>query len=145
MQKSPGKTAGSSNPFKVLQEGISELRQSNPELFSEELTAEDVVNTDSNVIARGATTTDIEILQSANLEEQNEIDEDDGIKIYDEPVLKPNSTEVRNALETVQNLCPYQEKANDILDLLKRFESLYVLDITNARKQSSILTFSGRK
>ena len=30
-------------------------------------------------------------------------------------------------------------------DLLQRFESLHILDVTNARKQSSILTFFGRK
>ena len=32
--------------------------------------------------------TDIEILESANLEEENETDEDDGIKIFDESVVK---------------------------------------------------------
>ena len=48
--------------------------------------------------------TDIEILESENLEEENKIDEEDGIKILDEPVVKPNSTEVRNSLKTLQHL-----------------------------------------
>ena len=32
-------------------------------------------------------------------------------------------------------------KVNNMLNILKRFESLHVLDVTNARKQSNILTF----
>ena len=53
-------------------------------------------------------------------------------------IVKPNSNKVSNALKTLQNLSPFQEKGNDMRDLLQRFESLHVLDVTNARKQSSI-------
>ena len=56
-------------------------------------------------------------------------------KQNDEPVVKWNSIEVRNALETLQILCLYQEKGNDMRDLLQRFELLHVLDVINARKQ----------
>ena len=56
-------------------------------------------------------------------------------KQNDEPVVKSNSIEVRNALETLQILCLYQEKGNDMRDLLQRFELLHVLDVINARKQ----------
>lgn len=51
-----------------------------------------------------------------------------------EPVVKPNSIDVRNELETLQNLCLYQEKGNDMEDLVQKFEALNVLEIT--RKQS---------
>ena len=44
-------------------------------------------------------TTDKEILESANLEQENEIDEDGGIEIFHGIVVKPNSLEARNALE----------------------------------------------
>ena len=74
---------------------------------------------------------------SANLEE-NKIDKVNVIKIFDEPVAKPNSIEVTNELETLQNLCLYQEKGNDMRDLLQKFESLHV---TNASKQFNVLTF----
>ena len=60
--------------FKGLQEDLSKPLQYNPELLSEELTAKDVVNTDLNVTTRNAPTSDIEILESANLEEENKID-----------------------------------------------------------------------
>ena len=48
--------------FKALLEELSELRKYNSELTSEELTAEDDVNTDSNVITTDALK--IEILES---------------------------------------------------------------------------------
>ena len=66
------------------------------------------------------------------------------LKDFYKPVAKPNSTEVRNELETLQNLCIYREKGNDMWDLLQRFKSWHVLDATIARKQSNILTFFGR-
>ena len=50
------------------------------------------------------------ILESANLEEEDEIDEVDSVKIFDESVVK--LVEIRNALETLQKLCLYQEKSN---------------------------------
>ena len=32
------------------------------------------------------------------------------LKDLDEPVVKPNSNEVKNELETLQNFCLYQER-----------------------------------
>lgn len=65
--------------------------------------------------------TDIEILESENLEE-DEINEVDSIKIFDKSFVK--LVEIRNALATLQKLCFYQEKSNDVLDLLQQFETL---------------------
>ena len=54
-------------------------------------------------------------------------------------IVKLSSTEITNALNTLQNLCYLQEVGNDMLELLQRFESLHVRD--RARKQFSILTY----
>ena len=42
------------------------------------------------------------------------MDEDDGIEIFDEPVAKPTSIEFENALETLQNLCLFNENGNEM-------------------------------
>ena len=68
---------------------------------------------------------------------------EDGMEIFDDPVVKPSSTEITNALNTLQNLCLFHEAGNDMLELLQKFESLHVHDA--ARKQSSILTYFNRK
>ena len=68
---------------------------------------------------------------------------ENGMKIFDNPVVKPSSPEITDALNTLQNLCLFQEVGNDLLELLQRFESFHVHDA--ARKQSSILTYFKRK
>ena len=65
------------------------------------------------------------------------------MKIFDNPVVKPSSTEITDALNTLQNLCLFHEVGNDLLELLQRFESFHVHDA--ARKQYSILTYFKRK
>ena len=65
------------------------------------------------------------------------------MEIFDEPVVKPSSTEITNALNTLQNLCIFYEVGNDMLKLLQRFESFHVYDA--ARKQSSILIYFNRR
>ena len=55
------------------------------------------------------------------------------------PIVKPSSVEITNALNTLQNLCLFHEVGNDMVELLQKFESL---DVHGAvRKQSSILTY----
>ena len=44
------------------------------------------------------------------------------------PLVKPSSTEITNVLNTLQNLFRFNEVRNDVLELLQRFESLYVHD-----------------
>ena len=39
------------------------------------------------------------------------------------PVVKPSSIDIINALNTLQNLCLFDEVGNDMLELLQRFES----------------------
>ena len=65
------------------------------------------------------------------------------MEIFDDPVVKPSSIEITNALNTLQNLCLFHKVGNDMLELLQRFESSHVYDA--ARKQSSILTYFNRK
>ena len=55
---------GRDNPFKALQENLTELRQSNPDLVPDQLSAANVFGIDSNLITTDAPTTDKEILES---------------------------------------------------------------------------------
>lgn len=81
-------------PFNSLQEYHFLLQQYNLEFTCEELTTEDFANTLSNVIATDLPMNKIEILQSANLKEENKIGKGDGMGIIDESVAEPNSFEV---------------------------------------------------
>ena len=68
---------------------------------------------------------------------------EDGIWIFDDPVVKPTSIEITHALNTFQNLCLFHEVGKDMLEPLQRFEPLHVHD--TARKQSRILTYFNQK
>ena len=134
----------SDDPFKSLQENLTELRESNPDLVPDELSASVVVDIDSSLITTDAPTTDKEILESVQSEDE-EMDEDDGIEIFDEPVAKPTSIEVGNALQTLQNLCLFNENGNEMRVLLQQLESLHVYGSLKNRKQCSILSFYEKK
>ena len=69
-------------------------------------------------------TTDKEILELVQLKDE-EMDEDDGIKIFDEPVAMPPSIEVGNTLETLQKLCLFNKNGNEMRVLLQQLESLH--------------------
>ena len=83
-----------------------------------------------------APTTDKEILESVQLEDE-EMDEDDGIEIFDEPVAKPTSIEIGNALETLQDLYLFNKNGNEMRVLLQQLESLHVRNSLNSRKQTN--------
>ena len=65
------------------------------------------------------------------------------MEIFDDPVVKPSSIEITKALNTLENLCLFNEVGNDMLELLQRFESFHVHDAS--RKQSSISNYFKRK
>ena len=56
--------------------------------------------------------TDKEILPSTNLEGEDKEDKDDGIKIFDNSVIKPSSIEATNTLNTLQDLCLFYKIGN---------------------------------
>ena len=100
-----------------MQEKLTELWKSDPDLVPDELSAANVADIDSSLITTDALTTEKEILESVQLEDE-EMDEDDGIKIFDEFVAKPTSIEVGNELEMLQNLCLFNKNGNEIRVLL---------------------------
>ena len=104
----------------------------------------DVVDIDSSLITTDAPRNDKEILVSIQLEDEN-MDEDDGIQIFDKPVAKPTSSEVGNALQMLQYLCFFNKNGNEMRVLLQKLELLHVRSSINSRKESSILTFFERK
>ena len=62
---------------------LTELRQSNRDLVPDELSAADVADIDSSLLKTDAPTTDKEILESIQLEDE-EMDEDDDIEVFND-------------------------------------------------------------
>ena len=133
---------------KELESDLTGLRIIDPTLVPQDLTAQEIVDVDINVITTEYPETDEEILESVRSDKDEEINGDDSLEImelFDEPIDKPSQTEIGNALETFQNLCLFNKSGDDIRLLLQRFESLVLKDELVVRKQSSIFNFFEKK
>ena len=63
------------DPFKEINENLKELREKEPSLVPENMTAEDFATADDAVITTSSTLTDEEILQKATQTENDEVKE----------------------------------------------------------------------
>ena len=121
------------------------MRKIDPTLVAQDLTAQEIVDVDINVITTDNPETDEEILESVRSDKDEETNGDDSLEmmeVFDEPIDKPTETEIGNALETLQNLCLFNKSGDDMRLLLQHFESLK--DVLGVRKQSSIFNFLKR-
>ena len=94
----------SDDPFKELEDDPTELRKIDPALVPQDLTAQEIVDVDINVITTDNPETDEEILESVRSDKDEETNGDDSLEImeiFDEPIDKPTQTEIGNALETI--------------------------------------------
>ena len=93
--------------FKEIDGSLKELREKEPSLLPENMTAEDFATTDDAVITRSLTLTDEEILQGATQTENDEVEE---IEDDDEELVAPSTRDVENSLEILKNLSLFRKK-----------------------------------
>ena len=109
------------DPFKELENDQTELRKIDPTLVPQDLTAQEIVDVDINVITTGNSETDEEILESVRSDKDEETNGADSLEImevFDEPVDKTTQNEIGNVLETLQNLCLFNKCGDDMRLLL---------------------------
>ena len=107
----------SGDPFKELENDLTELRKLDPMLVPQDLTAQEIVDVDINVITTDNPETDEEILESVRSDKDEETNEGYSLEImevFDEPINKATQTEIGNALETLQNLCLFNKSGDDM-------------------------------
>ena len=95
-------TEDSGDLFKELENDLTELRKIDQTLVPQDLTAQEIVDVDINVITTDNPETDEEILVSVRSDKDEETNGDDSLEImevFDEPIDKPTQTEIGNALE----------------------------------------------
>ena len=116
------------DPFKILLEDISALRKRSPELVPDEISAEDVVDTDSGLLTSDiGSLSDEDILAEFREENQMEVDEgDDGNEDeqQEETPKQPTKSEVHQAIETLSR------------------NSLFAVEGAKIRRQTSQLSFT---
>ena len=85
----------SDDPFKELENDLPEFQKIDPTLVPQDLTAQEIVDVDINVITTDNPETDEEILESVRSDNDEETNRDDSLEImevFDEPIDKPTQT-----------------------------------------------------
>ena len=85
----------------MINENLKELREKEPTLVPENMTAEDFATADDAVITTSSTLTEEEILQEATQTENDEVEE---IEDDDKELIALSTKDVENSLEILRNL-----------------------------------------
>ena len=118
------------DPFSDLQYDLNVLRESQPELVPDDLTAADLVDVDTNVMTNGDHLTDAEIVaEILNDGEQKEEDAETIVEVDDEPANPPSSQEIESAIDTLDRFSLFCDNDDikrkvDSLDIKRKVDSL---------------------
>ena len=95
------KTMMKKNPFKEINENLKELRDKEPSLVPESMTAKDFATPDNAVITTSSTLTDEEILQEATKTENDEAEE---IEDDDEELVAPSTRDIEIFIGNIEKI-----------------------------------------
>ena len=127
------------DPFKEINENLKELREKEPNLVTENMTAEDYATADDAVITTSSTLTDEEILQEATQTENDEVEE---IEYDDKELVAASARDAENSLEILKDLSLFSQKKGDQMqDAINKFETLLTRDKVEKFKQVKITSY----
>ena len=125
-----------------MNKNLKELREKEPSLVPENMTAEDFATADDAVIRTSSTLTDEEILQEATQTENDEVEE---IEDDDEELVAPSTRDVENSLEILKNLSLFSEKRGDQVQELNKFKTLLTRYSRKVQASKNYVLFCKRK
>ena len=130
------------DPFKELSDDLKELREKDPSLVPENMTAETLAYVDDEVITKSAPLTDENILEEFMILNEKEVDDASDEAFVDEEMITPSAKEVENALEVLKNYSLFNmSRGSQMQGLLYKFETFLNMDKAENYKQASILNF----
>ena len=136
--------ADSDDPFKDLQESLDDLREADPSLVPNDLSANDLVTLDDEVIATAPQISNEDIIDEFRKSQDDEA-EDDGSDMEDDSfdivVEKPSRSKVECSMDVLKDLAMCCEKGNEMQMLLSKFEKMYNEDRVTSLKQKDITDF----
>ena len=104
------------------------------------MTAEDLASADNAVITRESTLTDEEILEEATKIDDNgveDIEDED-----DEELVAPSARDIEKSLGILKRLSLFsKQRGSQMQDLINKFETLFIREKVEKRKQVSITSF----
>lgn len=133
------------DPFTVLLEDISALRQRNPELVPDGVNAEDVLDADNEVLTSDVgSLSDEDILAEFREDNQMEVDDDDEGDVdeeNEETPKRPSKSEVYQAIETLSRYSLFAVEGAEIRRQTSQLSFMVDKNVRKAPKQQNIARF----
>ena len=128
------------DPFIELRSSIEELKERNSEEFLDDISPEEFTNLDDSVVATEPVLTDELIIEMVRKGEDVEGDGDDESANADVSIEKPDTVEVRNAVETLINFSLFSI-SDKIRTSTIEISRLTEIELVRNLKQASIKDF----
>ena len=128
------------DPFIELRSSIEELKERNSEEFLDDISPEEFTNLDDSVVATEPVLTDELIVEMVRKGEDVEGDGDDESANADVSIEKPDTVEVRNAVETLINFSLFSI-SDKIRTSTIEISRLTEIELVRNLKQASIKDF----
>ena len=142
----------SDDPFKALAEEINELREKEPELVPTDMTVDDVVDADDNVLTSNVLPpNDEDILQEIQTASTASVDEvedeeDEDLEVTEEPPKPPSKSDIRIALNTLSlhSMFVDHDSADKIRKNTRQLSSLIEKNFLQRYSQQSLTAYFRR-
>ena len=142
----------SDDPFKALAEEINELREKEPELVPTDMTVDDVVDADDNVLTSNVLPpNDEDILQEIRTASTASVDEvedeeDEDLEVTEEPPKPPSKSDMRIALNTLSlhSIFVDHDSADKIRKHTRQLSSLIEKNFLQEYSQQSLTAYFRR-
>ena len=140
----------SDDPFKALAEEINELREKEPELVPTDMTVDDVVDADDNVLTSNVLPPNdiLQEIQTASTASVDEVEdeEDEDLEVTEEPPKPPSKSDIRIALNTLSlhSMFVDHDSADKIRKPTRQLSSLIEKNFLQGCSQQSLTAYFRR-
>ena len=142
----------SDDPFKALAEEINELREKEPELVPTDMTVDDVVDADNNVLTSNVLPPNdediLQEIQTASTASVHEVEdeENEDLEVTEEPPKHPSKSDIRIALNTLSlhSMFVDHDSADKIRKTTRQLSSLIEKNFLQGYSQQSLTAYSRR-
>ena len=129
--------------FSDLKESLQQLHDIDPDMVSEGVTPESLIDVDNEVITAAPLITDDDILRNVttNQQEQSDENDDNDEEVEEEAPARPFRFQVQSVIDVIRNASLYSSNGEEMSLVINKFENLFVEDRIASKKQTNICDF----
>ena len=129
--------------FSDLKEILQQLHDIDPDMVSEGVTPESLIDVDNEVITTATMITDDDILRNVttNQQEQSDENDDNDEEVEEEAPVRPLRFQVQSVIDVIRNASLYSSNGEEMSLVINKFENLFVEDRIASKKQTNICDF----